>query len=383
MKKKLVMLLAACCVVAMLGGCKNDKKNTEDDKKTEESADGAEAEKSFIEYDPADYVTLGEYKGIEISLSSTYEVTDEAVREGVEKMIAAYPEYEDSDKTTIENGDFVNIDFEGLKDGVAFDNGSAQGYVLEIGSNSFIDGFESGLIGVNVGDTVTLNLTFPENYQNNTELAGQEVVFNVTVNKIVNKIDVTYDTMTDEYVASNFSSRGYTTVDELINGYREQLETSNESQKESDIQGTLISKIKEGCTINGMPEGLLDLRVSEYMEQFETQIQSVYGMTLEQYLSATQTTEEDFKNSVVESMTTSVETEMLLKAIGQAEGIEVDEEGFSEYVAGIVADYQYDSEEALLEEYGRNYVEDVYLNMKVLEMLKENAVINYGEAATE
>ena len=87
------------------------------------------------------------------------------------------------EKSVVESGDTVNIDFEGKKDGVAFDGGTSQGYNLTIGSGSFIDGFEDGLIGVNVGDTVDLNLTFPEGYQN-ADLAGQDVVFTVTVNFI-------------------------------------------------------------------------------------------------------------------------------------------------------------------------------------------------------
>ena len=197
MKKKLMLLLCTVCAVTLLGGCGTGNKNTggkkESTEKTEktEEKDDSEKEKASIEYNVDDYVELGEYKGLEVSLG-TYEVKDEDVKSRIESILTSYPVYEDLDKDTVEDGDFVNIDYEGIKDGEAFNGGTAEGAVLEIGSNSFIDGFEEGLIGKKVGEKTDLNLTFPEDYQNE-ELAGQEVVFHVTVNKIVSKTDMTYD----------------------------------------------------------------------------------------------------------------------------------------------------------------------------------------------
>lgn len=375
MKKKLVILLAAVCAVSMLGGCGTDKKSDKKETKEEKSA-------KDIEYDVSDYVTLGEYKGMEVTLDSDYEVTEEAVKSQIESLLTSYPAYEDSDKTTVEDGDFVNIDYEGLKDGVAFDGGTAQGTVLEIGSGRFIDGFESGLIGANVGDTVSLNLTFPEDYQN-TEMAGQAVVFNVTVNKIVNKADMTYDTITDQYVTDNFSSSGYETVQDLKDGVKERLTQSNESSKESDTQSAILEKLKEVCTVNSLPDGVLDQRVKEYKEKMEKTLKETYNMEMTDYLSSIGKTQEDFDTEITDYMQQNLEMEMILTAIADKEKIEVDEDGYKEYLANVISNGGYEDEDALMEEYGEEYVKTIYRNNKAMDMVKENAVVTYGDSAAE
>lgn len=381
MKKKLVILLVAVCAVSMLGGCgtgkKSDKKETKETEETEENKAAKD-----IEYNASDYVTLGEYKGMEVKLTSNYEVTEEDVKSKIESLLTSYPAYEDSDKTTVEDGDFVNIDYEGLQDGVAFEGGTAQGTVLEIGSGSFIEGFESGLIGANVGDTVSLNLTFPENYQN-TEMAGQAVVFNVTINKIVNKADMTYDTMTDQYVTDNFSSSGYETVQDLKDGVKEQLTQSNESTKESDTQSAVLEKLKEVCTVNSLPDGVLDQRVKEYKEQMEKVLKEKYDMGMEDYLSSINKTQEDFDTEITDYMQQNLEMEMILTAIADKENIEVDEDGYKEYLANVISGGGYEDEDALMEEYGEDYVKTIYRNNKAMDMVRENAVVTYGDSAAE
>ena len=141
MKKRMMLLLCAVCTAALLCGCGTGQKDNSDKKEStgKEEASGSKDQET-VEYNAADYVELGEYKGMEVSLGS-YEVTDEDVKNEVKNTLLSYPVYEDSEKDTVEDGDFVNIDYEGLKDGVAFNGGTAQGAVLEIGSNSFIDGF--------------------------------------------------------------------------------------------------------------------------------------------------------------------------------------------------------------------------------------------------
>lgn len=358
MKKKLVVLLAAVCAVSVLGGCGRDKKET------------------------SKYVTLGDYLGMEVALDSNYQVTDDDVKSKVETLIASYPAYEDTDKTTVENGDFVNIDYEGLKDDVAFEGGTAQGTVLEIGSNSFIDGFESGLIGAKVGDTVSLNLTFPENYKS-TELAGQAVVFNVTVNKIVTKQDINYDTITDQYVADNFSSQGYETVQALKDGIKEQLTQSNESAKETDTQSAILEKLQEVCKVNSLPDGELDERVKEYKDKMEKTLQDNYNMSVEDYLSAMNQTQEEFDTEINDYMKKNLEVELILTAIADKEGIEVDEDGYKEYIDNIISSGNYADEDALMEEYGEEYVKNIYRNNKAMDLIVEKAVVTYGNTTTE
>lgn len=376
MKKKLVVLLAAVCAVSMLGGCGSDKKN---DKKSDKKESKSTVS---IDYNASDYVTLGDYIGMQVALDSNYEVTDDDVKSKIETLIASYPAYEDTDKTTVENGDFVNIDYEGLKDGVAFDGGTAKGTVLEIGSNKFIDGFESGLIGANVGDTVSLNLTFPENYQS-TELAGQAVVFNVTINKIVTKQDINYDNITDQYVADNFSSQGYETVQALKDGVKEQLTKSNESTKETDTQSAILEKLQEVCTVNSLPDGVLDQRVKDYKDEMEKTLKDKYNMSVEDYLSSMNETQEEFDTEVNDYMQKNLEVELILTAIADKEGIEVDEDGYKEYINNIISNGNYADENALMDEYGEDYVKNIYRNNKAMDLITEKAVVTYGNTVTE
>lgn len=376
MKKKLVVLLAAVCAVSMLGGCGSDKKN---DKKSDKKESKSTVS---IDYNASDYVTLGDYLGMQVALDSNYEVTDDDVKSKIETLIASYPAYEDTDKTTVENGDFVNIDYEGLKDGVAFGGGTAKGTVLEIGSNKFIDGFESGLIGANVGDTVSLNLTFPENYQS-TELAGQAVVFNVTINKIVTKQDINYDNITDQYVADNFSSQGYETVQALKDGVKEQLTKSNESTKETDTQSAILEKLQEVCTVNSLPDGVLDQRVKDYKDEMEKTLKDKYNMSVEDYLSSMNETQEEFDTEVNDYMQKNLEVELILTAIADKEGIEVDEDGYKEYINNIISNGNYADENALMDEYGEDYVKNIYRNNKAMDLITEKAVVTYGNTVTE
>ncbi|MEY8516257.1 trigger factor [Lachnospiraceae bacterium 29-84] len=397
MKKRVVLVVAAACAFSLLWGCgtkKNEQGSSGSDQgsNTEESSQAGQDEGDTenkdasgsgtqASYDASEYVELGEYMGLKLTVG-TYEVTDEDVKSQIESMLSAYPTYEDLDKDTVEEGDFVNIDYEGLKDGVAFDGGTAQGAVLEIGSNSFIEGFEEGLVGKKVGEKVDLDLTFPEGYQN-AELAGQAVVFHVTINKIVEQLGMTYEGMDDAYVAANFASQGYTTVEEFKDGIRSQMETNNESTKKNDIQSAIFEELAKVCKVKSLPDGLLQQKIDEYMEQFKSNLQASYGMELDEYLESISSNEEEFNTQVEEYMQETLQNQLILEAIAQKEKIEADEEGFTEYKKSVVSDFGYESEDALVEQYGEDYVKNVYVNNKTLEMLEENADITYSADAKE
>ncbi len=377
MKRKITALLIAVCAVTLIGGC-GGKENKNEEQNTTEGTEASGSETDASSYDIDECVKLGEYKGLEITLG-TYEVKDEDVKSNIENTLASYPNYVDTDKTTVEEGDITDIDYEGLKDGVAFDGGTAEGAKLEIGSNSFIEGFEDGLIGKKVGENVELNLTFPEDYQN-TELAGQEVVFKVKINKIVKEEFMTYDTVTDEFVASNFVSEGYQTVDDMKKGVRERLESNNETQKETDTQNAMFTKLHENCTVT-LPDGLLDQRIQEYMDQFTENLKSNYNMELSDYLTSMNTTEEDFNEQVRQYIEDSLTNQLLLEAIAKKENIEVDAEGYKKYKQEIVSDFSYESEEALMEQYGEDYVRNAYISDKAMDFVIENAKVTYDENA--
>lgn len=383
MKKKILVLILAVCAMTLAGGCGNKKEeskqdNVQEDTKDDTEESGAVSQPQQVEYDVEKCVQLGEYMGLEVALGS-YEVTEEDVKSNIESTLASYPAYEDTDKTTVEEGDIANIDYEGLKDGVAFDGGTAQGANLEIGSDSFIDGFEDGLVGKKVGEKVALDLTFPEDY-GNQELAGQAVVFNVTINKIVKKVDMTYDTLTDEYVASNFVSQGYKNVEEMKQGVRAQLESNNETNKKTDTQNALFEKLRETCKVE-VPQELLDTRIKEYKEQFKANVETSYGMTMEDYYTQMQTTEDDFNKQVEQMLQESLENQLILEAIAKKENIEADEEGYAEYKKSVVTDFSYESEEALINQYGEDYVKNAYVSDKTMDLLIDNAKVTYEDQA--
>ena len=203
MKKKTLGFLAALLSVCMLAGC--GAKDTGDGTG---SGSGAGTESTALkDMDVDKYVTLGEYKGLAVTVD-TVEVDEDEWDSLVNNVYYGNITAENGGITdrAVETGDTVNIDYEGKKDGVAFDGGTAQGYDLTIGSGSFIDGFEDGLIGVMPGETVDLDLSFPEVYPNNPDLAGQPVVFTVTVNYI----QPAQDGQLDDEVISNFGIDGVT-----------------------------------------------------------------------------------------------------------------------------------------------------------------------------
>ena len=386
MKKKIVAVLLCLTLAFSVTGCGKDKKSesVENTESTEVVSSAA------IDFDPLDYVELGDYMGLSVALTDDYSVSDDDVKTFIENsVITNYPYYVDTDKTVVEDGDAVNIDYEGLKDVVAFTGGTATDTVLEIGSNTFIDGFEEGLIGAKVGDKVTLNLTFPESYKN-TDLAGQAVVFNVTINKIVEKQDITYDNMTDEYVAyvNAKASLGYDTVDEMKADARNYMESSKESSKKSAIRSAVMDKLGEVCTVKEIPDGLLDARMEEVMAQYESYYCSD-GSSLKDYVENTANQDYDeFVSNVTDEVTSDLKTQMILEAIAEKEGIEFDQDGFDSYVGNLMSNYSYSDESTLYKSYGLNadsgkeYLKKVYVCNLALQKVVDSATVE-DEAGTE
>ena len=388
MKKKAVALLLCVSMMMTLNACgKTNKDNTQGTETVAETETEVIPSSADITYDAGDYVSLGDYMNMEVTLDKDYQVTDDMVKNYVNNnVIANYPYYVESDKTVVEIGDVANFDYEGLLDGEAFDGGTAQDYDLEIGSGSFIDGFEDGLIGAEVGKETDLNLTFPEDY-GNSDLAGKEVVFKVTVNAIKEKQDITYDTLTDEYVTylSDKLGASYETVNDLTSDIRTYLEEQANSSRTQAIRSAVIAKLPEVCTVNALPDGLLDARMQEYLKKFEDTY--CKDTTLEDYLSSTyNTTVDDFKTQVQSEIETELDTQLILEAIAAVENIEFDEDGFNSYVSSLLSSYGYDSEDALYENYaqtaedGKAYLQTIYLCNKALDRVIENTNVTYNAA---
>lgn len=315
------------------------------------------SEKDRLLYRSADLekaVTLGEYKNIPVDLKSE---TVQGYIDDLEISDAQGAELYNELKTgKVEEGDIANIDYEGKKDGVAFEGGTAEGHDLEIGSGSFIDGFEDGLIGVSIGETVDLDLTFPEGYQNE-ELSGEDVVFTVKVNSVkrLKKAEETY------------SDLGFKTLAD----YEKDLE-------ERAVKYYLIDTVSANSKVNDYPKEDIDYIYEEQKALFEDNLQSSYGMTLAQYLSYTGMSEDDFKEDFVENQVKPyMENQMVLYAIADRENIEITNDAVEKRAQEFVDSMNSDSitVSAVKEAYGEYYFEEMTVNEKVSDFLYENANI--------
>lgn len=381
MKKKLVMVLMAVMVAtAALGGCGQKGAGTGTSASAEEEQDVEYSAKELLkatDYKVEKYVKLNDYMNMTVELSQDYSVTDEAIQSYIEYLMSQYPSYEVSDKKTVEDGDIVNIDYVGKVDGEEFSGGSATGQHLTIGSGTFIDGFEDGLIGVNVGDTVDLNLKFPDNYTNNTDLAGKDVVFTVTVNSIDTEKEMTYDDLTDEYVSENFASSGITTVDGLKSAVSSSLEQQVYSSKMSEIQSGVLSKLLEECEVT-LPDGLLDQRISEYKARVNKAVEES-GQSFEDYMGMT---EDDFNDQVSDYIEESLKQELILEAIVKDQNISISEKNFETFVDSYVSQYGIADRDTFYEEYGgEDYVRLSYAENQALAKVMDSVKTTVADSS--
>ena len=355
MKKGIAMLLVcAAAGMTLLGGCSKD--NGAAGSSTAEAEGETIKAKTLLkatDYDVKDYVTLmDDYMNLSVELDSDYAVTEEAVNDYIQNSVLPYyPVYTKGDKTTVESGDVVNIDYTGTLNGEAFDGGSDTGYNLEIGSGQFIDGFEDGLIGANVGESRDLNLTFPEDYPS-ADMAGQAVVFHVTVNGIMNAADATLDTVDDAYVAQNFSTYGLSTVDDMNAYFTDMLSSQYENERLMDLQTKVMEQLEAGCEVE-LPEGLLDARKDQVIQQTEASAQQA-GSSYEDYIASYYgySTAEEFEAYVEETLQEQLVQELILEAIVEDQDVSINTADFDDFVTQYVSYYGFEDEEAFFENYG-------------------------------
>lgn len=385
MKKKILtmllagtLMLSAGCGSSAASDAVSDTESVTEAASTETEATDSEPYGDVIVYDASEYVTLGDYMGLEVEVEGNYDVTEDDIKNEVELELGYLgTSYEETDKKTVEDGDTVNIDYVGKKDGVAFDGGTAEGYNLTIGSGSFIPGFEDGLIGANVGDVVDLNLTFPEEYHSE-ELAGADVVFTVTVNSIVEPVTVAYEDLTDEFVKENM---GVDTVEEYLKQVRETMEEDKESEKETAVSRAVLLRLPEVCTVSGHPEGLEEERIEQNIQYYRNMAEA-YGTDLETMLSSYNMTEEGLREDLAETVKDSVDIEIILLAIADAEGITEDEDAYQEYVAEAIEQGGYKDEAELYSEYSEEYVRRQFRQDKARELVTDNAKITFKDTAS-
>ena len=311
------------------------------------------------EYDASEYVTLGEYKDLTVEVAPV-EVTDEQVMDKI-----ASETKQTLTEGTVESGDTVNIDYVGKIDGEEFDGGSAEGYDLEIGSCTFIDGFEDGIIGMQVGETKDLELKFPDDYHS-TDLAGKDVVFTVTVNSISRVPE-----LTDE-VANNVVEG--MTAEAYQESVRQDLEEQAKESQKTEAEQKLLQTVYENATINGYPEENLQYTIKRATDYYEW-LASMYGMSLDDYLKNYGMTQDEFNEQIQPVAEEALGEEMTLLAIAKEENIEVSDEEYEAGLARYAEAQGMDDPSKLEEAYGENYIKNSLLQEKVLDFLYENATI--------
>lgn len=316
------------------------------------------------EYKLEDYINLGQYKGIEVSVAPV-SVSDEDIYIAIQSELGEYgaPLVEVTGRA-VKLGDTVNIDYEGLKDGIAFDGGTGTNYDLRIGSGSFIPGFEDGLIGAKTGDKLDLDITFPENY-GTEELAGQPVVFKVTVNMIQE-----YQ-LTEDYVTTNTE---YKNVEEYLAGAKDDLMEEKEASRQAEIENSVYNSIVEGSTISSLPQTLLDYYKND-IKVYYTNFAMAYGMEFADFLSASGVTEEQFDADATEYAKNMATRDLVYGAIIKAENIELSDEEYVEQVAAIATEYGYDNPDDLLATADEKLLREEVLVNKVIDFLVAEAIV--------
>ena len=288
-------------------------------------------------------------------------MTDEEVQSAIDSRLEANPDWVEVERPA-ENGDTVNIDFVGIRDGEAFEGGTGENYDLVLGSGSFIDGFEEGLVGAVKGQELSLDLTFPDPYLNNPDLAGQPVVFDVTVNRVE---EPQTPELNDAFVQriSDFD-----TVDAWEADLRAQLEDAKEQQAETAEENALFDAVVANATFTDV-DASIEAEYERMMEQNETLL-AMQGMDLDQYLSYFNMDQAAYEERMHNQADYNVKLELVLAKIAETEGLEIDDEA-RQAVADINGVENFD---ALKEVAGETDAERFARNWTAMEFLKDNAV---------
>lgn len=353
-KRWIAMVMCLTLSAALLGGC--GSKSAKKEKKAEK-----------IDYDKC--VTLGDYQKITLETSEI----DSQVQVQIDELLQTKATYDKVTKGKVADGDTVNIHYVGKVDGKEFEGGSytaeeyPDGYDLTIGSNQFIDGFEEALIGKKIGGTYDIDVTFPEVYSANADLAGKPAVFTVTINSKQGKEHL--PELTDAFVKENVT--GYDTVD----AYKASL-------RETAIQEQAWSQVYQASKINEYPEQKLET-VQNRMKQSITYYLTQQGTSMEDYLEAQNMTQEDFDSQMEESAKQTTGEMLVWEAIAEKQNLTVSDEEYQEDLKTVMTNNNLEDEKAadeLFQSYYGSNAKDILtedlLDNKVKEYLAGNVTEN-------
>ena len=275
-------------------------------------------------------VKLGDYKELHVEKEAV-EVTDEAVEEQVQGLRSRHAKMVEAEEgAVIEKGDFAIIDFAGTVDGEPFSGGEGKGYPLEVGSNSFIPGFEDQLVGLKKGDSTDVDVTFPEEYFVK-ELAGKQAIFQVNVQDVQRK---ELPELTDEYVAANSDCK---TVEELRASYKERMQKAAENNAQIAYEKALIDLAVANAEFE-VPEIMIEDRVTQMIDEMRMSLEA-RKLTLEQYMQYSGIDMKQLRERQHDAAVENVKTDLVLDAIAKAENIQVSMEDVDSELSAIASQH--------------------------------------------
>ena len=308
-------------------------------------------------------VELGKYKGIEIK-KIEYTTTDKDIEHELGHMAERNARLVTVEDRPVEKGDITTIDFEGSIDGVAFEGGKAENHELEIGSNTFIPGFEDQIIGMKLEAEKDVKVKFPDDYFAK-DLAGKDAVFKVKLHEIKKKELPKID---DEF-AKDVSE--FDTISELKNSIKEKLDTENADRAKYETEEEAIKVVCDNTKLD-IPSGMVELEIDNMMKDMETRL-SYQGLTLNQYFQMMNRTETEVRESFKDQAEKSIKSRLVLEAIVKAENFEVTPEEVSEKIKEMASQYGRKEEELAENEQLKEYIENNLKTQKAIEFIVKNA----------
>lgn len=364
---KVIAVLICVAIVAVIGGLYGRRWYIEKNKTVASTDYSAmlNEDGTIKDVDVKQYVKTFDINSVKIAKADV-EYTDEEMEESIQEQLEKFKELKTDKTLTVADGDEVSIDYVGKMDGVEFDGGSAQDYSLTIGSGSFIDDFEQQLIGCHPGDKKTVNVTFPDPYENNPDYAGKEASFEVTVKGIYKLGE-----FNDEFVKKNLSDYAKTAEE-----YRQYLKDTN---YESKLQTAVNTYITDNISADNYPKDYvkhlkaLQMTLDQQEYDYMAQMYAAYGMNFEYssvmaYKGAANT--EEYEKILQEAAEKACLNNMACQELADQAGISVSEEDYQSYLT----ENQVSEETA--EEYGKPYIIQQYiLPEKVKSYIAEHATV--------
>lgn len=319
-------------------------------------------------------VKLGEYKGIEVE-ERDFSVTDEELENELKQMQERHAELVVVEDRPAQEGDTAVIDYEGFVDGEPFEGGKAERHNLELGSGSFIPGFEDQVIGMEKGEEKDIQVTFPEQYHSK-ELAGKEAVFKVKLHEIKQKVLPELD---DEF-ALDVSE--FETLEEYKEDLKRSLQEEKDRQRRQYIESVIMEKVAEAAEVE-IPEPMIKTETDRMIQEFSNQMM-MQGMNLDMYYQMTGQNEQSLREQMKDNASRRVLNNLVLEAISEAENIQVSEEDIKEELEQLAKMYQQEAEQIrqTLEQSGnmRNLEYDIKMRNTIQFLVDNSKMVAAAEA---